>query len=204
MNTRVGEILLQRGIIQKSQLEQAEISASQNGGIVNSSLVKLGFINENELTEILSKEYSLPVVDLDDVAVDKELAAHLPHNIALKYSIIPLDLNGSILHVAMMDPSNIIAINDLRFITGFDIKVSVARESEIKIVIEKLYENDVSYDQIIDDLGDSDDVEVLSTDDSIDLNALEKVTEDAPVVKLVNAILLDAIQPNLEQAQGRA
>ena len=194
MNSRLGELLLKKGKIEKSQLEQAELHAAQNSVLINSSIIKLGAITEDDLIQFLGLEYSLPIIDFDNITIGKELVSLVPHNTALKYNIIPIEQNGSTLSIVMVDPSNIIAINDLRFITGCDIKVYLGKESELKIQIEKLYEGDVAYDQIIDDLGDTGDIEVLSTEEDIDLNALERATEDAPVVKLVNAILLDAIK----------
>lgn len=194
MNSRIGELLLQKGHIDRTQLEQLENSIVQTGISINSCIVKLGILKEEELLDILSKEYSLQVINLEKIDIEKENSAYVPHDIVLKYSLIPVKLDDSTLTVGMVDPSNIAAVNDLRFITGYDIQVALITETEFKVFSEKLYENDVSYDQIIDDLGDDSEVEVLSSEDNVDINALEKATEDAPVVKLVNAILLDAIK----------
>jgi len=194
MNSRVGELLVQKGHIDRSQLEQANLLASQNGGLLNSAVVKLGAITEDVLIDLLSEEYSLPIVDLEDTEIQTEILSHVPHAIALKYFILPLQCEGSILTVAMVDPSNIAAINDIRFITGFDIRIKLCTEAQVKFYIEKLYEGDVSYDSIFEGINEGDDVEVLSSEDDIDITALEKATEDAPVVKLVNALLIDAIK----------
>lgn len=194
MNSRVGELLVQKGHIDRSQLEQANLLASQNGGLLNSAVVKLGAITETALIHLLSEEYSLPIVDLEDTEIQTEVLSHVPHAIAIKYFILPLQCEGSILTLAMVDPSNIAAINDIRFITGFDIRINLCTEAQIKFYIEKLYEGDVSYDSIFEGINEGDDVEVLSSEEDIDINALEKATEDAPVVKLVNALLIDAIK----------
>ncbi|HMO18535.1 MAG TPA: type IV-A pilus assembly ATPase PilB [Oligoflexia bacterium] len=193
MSSRVGDLLIQKGLVDRTQLEQAELLASQNGGLLNAAVVKLGAISEQDLIKLLSDEYSLPIVDLEDEEVSPEAVQLVPHNIALKYMIIPLQQEGSVLQVAMVDPSNIAAINDLRFITGYDIGIKLAVEPQVRLFIEKFYEGDISYDDIFDDF-DGQDVEVMSSEEDIDLNALEKATEDAPVVKLVNALLMDAIK----------
>lgn len=193
MSSRIGELLLQQGIIDEQQLEQAKQTAQQNGGLINSAVVKLGLMEEAELTSLLSQQYKLPVVQLDEYQVETHVLSLIPQHLAIKHSLLPLELNGSTLTVAMVDPSNIIALNDIKFITGYDIRVVLAGDTEVKTYIEKLYEADISYDAFFDDLQD-DDVEVMSTEDEVDLDTLEKQTEDAPVVKLVNAILTDAIK----------
>ncbi|MCB0322055.1 MAG: type IV-A pilus assembly ATPase PilB [Bdellovibrionales bacterium] len=195
MSSRIGELLLQQGIIDEQQLEQAKQLAQANGGIVSSAIVKMGLINELDLVSLLSQQYNLPVVQLEGQQVEHQVLSLIPHHLAVKHALLPLELNGSTLTVAMVDPSNIIALNDIKFITGYDIRVVLGSESEVKGCIEKLYESDVSYDEIFDDFAD-DNVEVLSADDDVDLDTLERQTEDAPVVKLVNAILTDAIKKN--------
>jgi type IV pilus assembly protein PilB len=178
----------------RSQHEQAEKAAALNGGLFISSVVKLGVISEDELVNLICSEYGLKKASLESVTIDPEVITQVPHDIAQKYMVLPISLEQGIMTIAMLDPSNITAINDLRFVVGADLNIMIAPEWELKIYIEKFYEGDVSYDQIFDDMGDNSDVEVLSTEESIDLNALEKATEDAPVVKLVNAILTDAIK----------
>lgn len=178
----------------RSQHEQAEKAAALNGGLFISSVVKLGVISEDELVNLICSEYGLKKATLESITIDPEVITQVPHDIAQKYMVLPISLDNGIMTIAMLDPSNITAINDLRFVVGADLNIMIAPEWELKIYIEKFYEGDVSYDQIFDDMGDNSDVEVLSTEESIDLNALEKATEDAPVVKLVNAILTDAIK----------
>lgn len=194
MSSRIGELLTQSGIIDEKQLEQALELASQNGGLLNSAIVKLGFLEEAELVTLLSQQYALPVVQIEGLDIESQVISLVPQNLAQKHHLLPLELNNSTLTIAMADPSNIIALNDIKFITGYDIRVVLASETEIKTYTEKLYENDVSYDSLFDDLGENDDVEVLNAEDDVDLDALERATEDAPVVKLVNAILTDAIK----------
>ncbi|MFN8392408.1 MAG: type IV-A pilus assembly ATPase PilB [Bdellovibrionota bacterium] len=194
MASRVGEVLVKQGLISDAQLAQATEAANQNGGMITSSLVKLGFVDEAQLVGLVSKQYGLPVVQIDDQSVQPEVLGLIPHAIATKYLLLPLELLGNTLTVAMVDPSNITAVNDIKFITGHDIRVVLAAESDIRTSIEKFYESNVSYDSIFEDFDDGANVEVLNQDSSVDLDALEKATEDAPVVKLVNAILTDAIK----------
>jgi type IV pilus assembly protein PilB len=194
MASRIGEVLVKQGLITDAQLVQATEAAGQNGGMVSSSLVKLGFVDEPLLVNTLSKQYGLPVVQIDDQSVQSEVLGLIPHNIAIKYLLLPLELLGNTLTVAMVDPSNITAVNDIKFITGHDIRVVLAAETDIRTSIEKFYESSVSYDSIFEDFDDPGNVEVLDQSSDVDLDALEKATEDAPVVKLVNAILTDAIK----------
>ena len=194
MASRVGDVLIREGIITDTQLAQATEAAAQNGGNVSSSLVKLGFVEERLLVSTLSKQYGLPVVQIDEHSVQPEVLNLIPHSIANKYLLLPLELLGNTLTVAMVDPSNITAVNDIKFITGHDIRVVLAPESEVRGGIEKFYESNVSYDSIFEDFDDAANVEVMNQDNDVDLDSLERQTEDAPVVKLVNAILTDAIK----------
>jgi len=193
MSSRVGSLLLKAKVITEEQLSKAKELQQQSGELLGSSLIKLGFLDEAKLLSTLSEQYGLPIVKLEGQESNPDVTALVPHNIAQKHHLLPLELNGSTLTVAMADPSNILALNDVKFITGFDIQVVLASEVELKAHIEKLYEGSVSYDSIIDDLG-GENVEVVDISDDFDLQALEKATEDAPVVKLVNAVLTDAIK----------
>lgn len=194
MTSRVGELLIQQGCLDRAQLEQAELLASQNGGLINSAIVKLSIMSEEDLISLLSKEFSLPLVDLEERDANQEALDLLPQNIAIKYYVLPLQVENNIMTVAMVDPTNIAAINDIRFITGMNVSIRLSTEQQIRLHIEKWYEGDVSYDEIFDGFQEEQDVELISSEDDVDLVALEKATEDAPVVKLVNALLMDAIK----------
>jgi type IV pilus assembly protein PilB len=193
MSSRVGELLVRTGLITHDQLGKAVEAQSTSGGTIPGHLVKLGFISEEDFVQTLSQQYAVPVVELDDYSIDSGVTQLIPHNLASKHGLVPLVHKENTLTVAMADPSNIAALNDVKFITGLDIQVMLARESSIKQVQEKLYEQDVSYDSIIGDI-DSDNMEVVDINENVDINELERATEDAPVVKLVNAILSDAIK----------
>ena len=193
MSSRVGDLLLRKGLISQDQLTQAQNAIHDHGGAISTSLIKLGFIDETKLLETLSQQYGLPIVKLDEQTIEPEVMGMIPQSVAQKHQLLPIQFNGSVLQVAMVDPSNILALNDIKFITGHDIQVCLTGESELKIYLEKAFESNVSYDSILGGM-DEENVEIIDTNDNVDLQALEKATEDAPVVKLVNAILSDAIK----------
>ena len=194
MSSRVGELLVKAGLITPEQLNKA-VETLEPGATVSSRLVQLGAVAETDLVEILSQHYGVAVVELDDCLLDTSLAQLIPQNLALKHHLVPIIRKDNSLTLALADPSNLTAINDIKFITGLDIQVKVAAESGIKRFFEKLFESGVAYDNILNDM-DADNIEVVSTEEDISISDLERATEDAPVVKLVNAILTDAIKKN--------
>ena len=196
MSSRIAEILLKTGLLTAEQATQVlEMQKSSGGGFIGGHIVKMGLLSEEDFTETLAKHYGVNIIELENISLPENLLQMIPQNLAIKHGIVPILQNDSTLQIAMMDPGNITAVNDVRFITGLDIQVSLARESQIKSIHEKLYQDSVSYDSIISDL-DAEDVEVVDSKEIINLNELEKASEDAPVVKLVNAILTDAIRKN--------
>ncbi len=195
MSSRIGDLLVRTGLITPDQLERAAEAQKTNGGFVGTHLVKLGFIAQEDLLQTISQQYGVPIIELEEYPIEQNVLQLIPHNLALKHSVLPIVQKERTLSIAMVDPTNIVALNDIKFITGFDIQVYLASEQSIKQTQEKLYESNVSYDSIISDF-DGEDVEVVETQDAVDVNELEKATEDAPVVKLVNAVLTDAIKKN--------
>ncbi len=193
MSARVGELLVRTGLITPEQLTQALDACKTSGGFLGGHLVKLGFIAEEDLLQTLGQQYGIPVVQLDDYDLDPSILQLIPANLAQKHGLVPLVKKDTTLTIAMVDPSNIVALNDIKFITGLDIQVVLASEVAVKHKQEKAYDSNVSYDSIINDLSD-DNVEVVEGEKDLDLGELERATEDAPVVKLVNAILTDAIK----------
>ena len=194
MSSRIGDVLVRQGLISDVQLAQAIEHAQQQSSLVSTALIKSGFIREQELTSALSKQYNLPVIQIDEQDIQQHVLGLIPQSIAHKHLLLPLELRGNTLTVAMVDPSNIVAVNDIKFITGNDIRVVLAAESDLRAHLEKFYESSVSYDSIIGDLTEDGEVEVLGPESELNLDELERATEDAPVVKLVNAILTDAIK----------
>jgi type IV pilus assembly protein PilB len=191
---RLGELLVRENLISASQLMKAQEASRSNGGRLSFNLTKLGFIKENDLTQFLSKQFGVPSIDLSTFEVDADIIALVPRDVAEKHLCIPVNKVGSNLIVAMSDPSNIFAIDDLKFLTGYNIEVVVASDQAIKESIEKYYESDaMKFQDVMADFEDED-LEVVATDGAIDVADLAKASEDAPVVKLVNLILMEAIR----------
>jgi len=194
MSSRIGDLLLRAGMLTEEQLSEALAHQQVQSCSFGVAVTALGFVKEPALVKTLSEQYGLPIATLDGVTPDPDTLSLIPHELATKHTLLPIELSGNTLRVAMSDPSNILALNDIKFITGKDIQVLVAPESELRAMLEKLYDSGVSYDSIMEDIADGSDVEIVSSEDELDLQALERATEDAPVVKLVNAILTDAIK----------
>lgn len=193
MSSRIGELLVQAGVVDQEQLDRAVESQRAGGGFLGTHLIKLGYVSEEQLTQALSRQYGLPIIELKDYSIEDNTLGLIPPNVAIKHNLIPIVRKNDTLTVAMVDPSNIVALNDIKFITGLDIQVVLASEAEVKAGHEKFYENSVSYDSIMSDFEDQE-VEVVDVSDQVDVGELEKATEDAPVVKLVNAVLTDAVK----------
>jgi type IV pilus assembly protein PilB len=141
----------------------------------------------------LSTQFKVKIIELENLEIDPQVIELIPQNIAQKHHVLPIEKDGSTLTVAMIDPSNVVALNDIKFVTGLDIQIVIARESVLKASHEKYYESFTSYENIINDLEDED-VELVESNDEVNISELERATEDAPVVKLVNAVLTDAIK----------
>jgi len=192
MSTRLGELLAKRGLITSAQLSKALEEQAGGDAPISSVLVKLGFISEANLAACLQKEYRLSLVDPSDLNVPPEVIRLIPSTLVQRHHLIPINLSGSSLTVAMSDPSNLVAINEVKFLTGYDVKVAVACVSSITAAIEKYYEGS-NYDEVLGAF-EGEDVELVESADEVDLKELERATEDAPVVRLVNAILTSAIK----------
>ncbi len=191
MNTRVGDFLLQSGLISQDQLDQASDLTQTKSISLIAALDELGLLAEETYAEVVSEQFGVPIIELDDYALDSETLELIPKNLAYKYGMIPIIKQDNSLTVAMSDPSDMSALSEVKFITGLDIKIVLALESKIKENYEKHYDSDVSYTDILEDIDE--DIELVENEE-VDLSSLEKATEDAPVVKLVNAILTDAIK----------
>jgi type IV pilus assembly protein PilB len=203
MSGKLGEILIKEKIISSEQLKQALEYQKTNGGRLGNSLVKLGFLSDDEVTAVLSRQYGVPSINLAYFEVDSNVIKLIPMETATKYQILPLSRVGSSLTVAMVDPTNVFAMDDIKFMTGFNIEPVVASESAISEAIKKHYGSieDVERKKEIEDIvsfideGQAESVELEAEDESsLNLAALEKAAEEAPVIKLVNYILTDAVK----------
>ena len=192
---RLGEQLVRDAHITRDQLDKALDDARVNSTRVGYSLVKLGFIGEQDLALALSREHRVPAVDLDRVKLDPKLLKLIPGELALKHLVLPLRRVARTLTVAMVNPTDLGVIDDLKFITRYDIEPVVAGEFTLKKIVEREYD---SADDRINDLlkqFHEEDVEVVEQDhEELNLGALQAQIDDAPVVKLINGILTDAVQ----------
>jgi type IV pilus assembly protein PilB len=193
MAGRLGELLVRENIINVGQLKKAQDEQRKSGGRLGSSLIKLGMIEETELTSFLSKQYGVPAVNLAEFELDREIVHLVPREVAEKHHLIAINRSGSTISVAMSDPSNIFAIDDIKFITGYNVEVMVAAEQAIKDSIERYYGEQVSYEDVMEGFNEEE-IGFGEEDEDVDAVDLEKSSEEAPVVRLVNLVLIDAIK----------
>ena len=193
---RIGELLVKDNLITPLQLKNAVTAQRSSGGRLGHELTKLGYIEENELIAFLSKQYSVPSINLSEFEIDQDVLKILPKEVVTRHQVIPVNKTGNTLIVAMADPSNIYAVDDIKFITGLKVDVVVASEQAIAEAVEKYYTSTVSFDEVMIDFVEEDEEFEFEEDAEEDINVLDlqKSAGDAPVVKLVNLILLDAIR----------
>ena len=196
--TRLGELLQQAGKITEEQLNQALAAQQSQGGRVGSHLVKLGYIDDEELVEFLSQRYGVPAINLSEIEVDDSIIGIIPAEVARKYTILPVSKAGAKLTIAMVDPTNVFAMDDVKFMTGYNVEPVVASDSTLRGAIDQYYgsTHSIELKKVMEDLEDNEDadLEVLDEEEDLDLEALEQESEEAPVVRLVNIILTDAIK----------
>lgn len=191
---KIGELLLQEGLISQEQLSRALEDQSQTGERVGAALIKLGYISEDMLAEFIAKQFHVPQVSLTKLNIPREIATIIPLDISQKYQAVPFGLMGNTLNVAMADPGNLFVVDDIRFLTRKSVQVHVASESNIKKTISQFHAPEENIDDVLGMLRDEVDVDVVESAEDVDLSFLEDAAEQAPVVKLVNHILMDAIR----------
>ena len=218
MAVRIGELLLKEKRITPEQLQQALNAQRQNGGKLGNSLVSLGLVKDEEITALLSKQYGVPAIALDKFEIDPAVLRLVPSETAQKYHVLPLSRSGATLTIAMTDPTNVFAMDDIKFMTGYNVEPVVASETAVVEAINRYYgkggiaaSNGHSHSsngsapsaleaasKALEDAsmlgGNNDDVEVLEEIEEISVEALQRQGEEAPVIKLVNVILMSAIQ----------
>ncbi|MDZ4784562.1 MAG: type IV-A pilus assembly ATPase PilB [bacterium] len=196
MSSQVGEILVERRIITREQLNHALKESSQSGSLLPSCIVEIGLAPEKAVYDAISDHYKIPYMDVKNRSVDETLIKLVPHEIATKHAIMPIGMENEALLVAVADPSDMVAINDLKFATGLDVKLVLSSELSIRLGQDRIYSKDVAYDRIIDDIR----AEALAASDAAEAKSegpiIEKIPEDAPIIQLVDAILSDAIRKN--------
>jgi type IV pilus assembly protein PilB len=199
MSARLGELLVKEKLISQDQLKQALDHQKTHGGRLGTALVKLGLVTDDEVTAVLSRQYGVPSINLKFYEVDPAVVKLIPQETAVRYQIVPLSRVGSTLTIAMTDPTNVFAMDDIKFMTGFNVEPVVASESAIAEAIGKFYGETASVqelDKVIKDLAGEEaaDLELATEEQEMDLASLEKAAEEAPIIKLVNLILTDAVR----------
>src|SRR5947207_574972 len=221
MPVRIGELLLKEKRITADQLQQALNHQKAQGGKLGFNLVKLGFVKDEEITALLSKQYGVPSINLAQFDIDPAVIKLIPADTAHKYQIVPLSRAGATLTIAMTDPTNVFAMDDIKFRTGYTVEPVVASETAIIEAIAKYYpmsgppsggqrkgegQQPPSTNSTLEAagrgleelqaslMGDAGDVQVLEDMSEISPEALFKQGEEAPIVRLVNVVLMSAIQ----------
>src|SRR5438309_402862 len=227
MSAKLGEILVRENLISPQHLREALDYQREHGGRLGYNLVKLGLVSDDMITAVLSRQYGIPSVNLELFQIDEHVLQLIPQEVAQKYSVLPLSRVGASLTLAMVDPTNVFAMDDIKFMTGLNVEPVVVAEASIQQAIAKYYGGTreielasvsvdevvfepingkgsnggsitsadlISLDSIEFDNDRSEDVEVLEDNEEIDLATLSRISEDAPVVRLVNVLMVDALR----------
>ena len=226
MSAKLGEILVRENLISPQHLREALDYQREHGGRLGYNLVKLGLVSDDMITAVLSRQYGIPSVNLELFQIDEQVLHLIPQEVAQKYSVLPLSRVGASLTLAMVDPTNVFAMDDVKFMTGLNVEPVVVAEASIQHAIARYYGTSkeielsavgadevvfegasvkaanggithadlVSLDTIDFDTDRTEDVEVLEDNEEIDLSTLSRISEDAPVVRLVNVLLVDALR----------
>jgi len=190
MEPRFVELLVRGGVVTRDQLSEAQKKERENGSSITREIVRLGYTSEQILGEFLAKQFGIETVDLIPGEIDDAVFSLVPPQILQKHQLVPYKLLGSTLTVAMSDPTDLVAINEVKFVTGYGVRVVLATPSSIKKTLDQRF-GGVSYDDVLKKFGDGE-MEVVQESDDVNLQELQQATMDAPVVTLVNAILADA------------
>jgi type IV pilus assembly protein PilB len=189
----LGLKLLEARLIKPEALQKAQQQVKTGGGNLTAALIKIGALTEGELTKFLGDLYGVPSIDLSNFMPDPSVVKLIPSDVANKFQVVPVSKTGRRLQVAMSNPANIFAIDDIKFITGCEVQPMVASEASIKKAIDKAYDSAASFETVM--RGMEDDIEVIEEqDDDGPESALLGEADQAPVVKLVNSLISDAVR----------
>src|SRR5947209_5754098 len=224
MSAKLGEILVRENLLTPQQLREALEFQREHGGRLGFNLVKMGLVSDDMITAVLSRQYGVPSVNLELLDIDDSVIRLIPREVADKYSVLPLSRVGATLTLAMVDPTNVFAMDDIKFMTGLNIEPVVVSEASVQEAIAKYYsqsreielarefeessngngngnghygslpDSTMTLDQLDFDTEGAEGLEVIDEDEEIDLSNLTRMSEDAPVVRLVNVLLADALQ----------
>jgi len=195
---RLGELLVREGLLTRENLAKALAEQAQHPGQrLGLTVVRMGLVPETDVVRMLARQYRMPAVDLSRFEVDTRLLKLIPAELASKHTVLALKREGRTLTVAIADPTVMGVVEDLKFITRYDIIPVLAGEYSMRAAIEKHYEaNEIHMQTLLQDMAaaEEDDVEVIEEQqDAVDASALAAQVDEAPVVKLINAILVDAV-----------
>jgi type IV pilus assembly protein PilB len=207
MAVRLGELLLREKRVTPAQLQEALAHQRTSGGRLGTSLVKLGYLKDDDISQLLSRHYGVPAISIKELEIDQTVIRLVPAETALRYQVLPVRRNGTTLTLAMTDPTNVFAMDDIKFMTGLHVEPVVASETPLREAIDRYYatksqpatpgnfKDDIAT-RALEDLGSSnmEELEVLNDAQEIDAAALERESGEAPIIRLVNALLLSAIQ----------
>ena len=189
----IGLKLLEAKVITPDALQKAQMQIRNSGGSITTALVKVGAITEEGLSKFLAELYGVRALDLSDFRPDPAITRLIPSDVANKFQVVPISRSGRRLTIAMANPSNIFAIDDIKFITGYEVEPAVASESAIKKAIDKAYDSAASFESVMRTMEDEIEVIEDQPDDTPEM-ALLGEAEQAPVVKLVNSLISDAVR----------
>ncbi len=241
MSAKLGEILVRENLITSQQLRETLEYQRANGGRLGSNLVKLGHVSDDVVTAVLSRQYDIPSINLDLFQIETAVIKLISEDVALKYTVLPISKVGATLTLAMADPTNVFAMDDIKFMTGLNVEPVIASETSIQLAVAKYYSGsseidifdaafaveaertvakngknghvkkdsngfaapgerlnesdlDVSIDRFDFGSHDGEEFELLEDNEEIDLAALARASEDAPVVRLVNVLMVDSLR----------
>ncbi len=199
MTEKIGEMLIKSGMISQEQLQEALRLQKTQGGRLGFNLVKLGFVKEEDITSLLSEQYGVPAIHLEHFDIEEDVIKLIPSELAQKHLLIPIERTGSTLTVAMVDPSYMAAIDQIRFMTSYNVEPVVAAEASIRAAIEKYYggSSAMQLKDVMDEIekvDESAELEIETDEEELSEQALAQAGKDAPVIRLVNAVFTDAIK----------
>ncbi len=198
MSVRLGELLVKANLLAPDQLKEALDRQRETGAKLGETIINLGLVSEEDITECLSQQFGVPSISLQHFEIDENVIKLIPSDVARKYNIIPVNKTGATLTIAMADPTNVFAMDDIKFMTGYNVEPVVASEVGIKQAIDQYYgaTHALELKKVMEDLqtSEAEDLEVLEEEEELDVETLAAESEEAPVVKLVNLILTDAIK----------
>src|ERR1700740_1165148 len=193
MSVRLGEILVKESLISQEQLHKALEYQRANGGKLGSCLTKMGYITDDDITGVLSRQYGVPSINLKYYEIDPNVIRLIPQDTALRYQVVPLSRVGSVLTIAMTDPTNVFAMDDVKFMTGFNVEPVVASESAIAEAITRFYGgsdgDSEELSKMMKDLVEDEELELAAEEAELDAASLEKAAEEETIIKLVTLLL---------------